>query len=212
VGFVLNQPLLALFAGVFAGFVPILYARRRKRKRVLNFERLFPDALDMLTNALRAGMAFPTAIQVVADESPDPVGKEFAIVFEENRLGLDMKEALRKLGERVDSIEVNLFVTAVIMHRETGGNLAEILEGTAFVIRDRFRILGDVRSLTAQSRLSGLILTVLPIAIAALILVVAPDYLREFVADPVGRTLVVSAIVMQIVGFLAMRRIVNIKV
>jgi len=149
---------------------------------------------------------------VVADESPDPVAREFGIVFEENRLGLDMKEALRKLGERVASAELNLFVTAVIMHRETGGNLAEILEGTAAVIRDRFRILGDVRALTAQSRLSGIILTILPLVIAVLVMLVSPSYLTEFYADPIGRALIFTAIIMQMVGFIAMRRIVNIKV
>lgn len=211
-GIILDQPLFALPAGAIAAALPVAYARRRKRARVMRFERLFPDALDMLTNALRAGMAFPTAVQVVADESPDPVAKEFAIVFEENRLGLAMKDALRKLGERVDSAEVRLFVTAVIMHRETGGNLAEILEGTAAVIRDRFRILGDVRSLTAQSRLSGGILAVLPLVVAGMVLVVAPDYLRDFVADPLGRNLVFGAVVLQIIGFFMMRRIINIKV
>jgi tight adherence protein B len=212
VGFAMHQPLLAIPAGVLAAALPVFYARRRKTKRVLKFEKQFPDALDMLTNALRAGMALPVAIQVVSEESPDPVGREFAILFEENRLGLDMKEALRKLGARIDSTELNLFVTAVIMHRETGGNLAEILEGTAAVIRDRFRILGDVRSLTAQSRLSGVILAVLPIAIAGLVLMVAPDYLRGLIDDAVGRNLLVFAVALQIVGFLAMRRIVKIKV
>lgn len=212
VAIVLDRPLWALPVAAGAGALPIVYALRRKRLRILKFERLLPDALDMLTNALRAGMAFPTAVQVVADESPDPVGKEFAIVFEENRLGLDMREALRMLGTRVDSVELNLFVTAVIMHRETGGNLAEILEGTAAVIRDRFRILGDVRSLTAQSRLSGLILMVLPVVIAGLTMIVAPSYLADFAADPIGRNMLIAAVLMQIVGFVVMRRIVNIKV
>ncbi|HER20057.1 MAG TPA: hypothetical protein ENO14_03320, partial [Chromatiales bacterium] len=212
VAFILERPLFALPAGIVAGCLPLFYAKRRKRVRVAQFERQLPDALDMLTNALRAGMAFPTAIQVVSEESPDPVAREFAIVFEENRLGLDMKEALRKLGGRIDSTELNLFVTAVILHRETGGNLTEILEGTATVIRDRFRILGDVRTLTAQSRMSGIILTVLPLVIAAVVLFLSPGYLIDFVADPVGRALVYMALVLQIVGFIAMRRIVNIKV
>ena len=114
------------------------------------------------------------------------MAKEFAILFEENRLGLDMKEALRKLGERVDSAELRLFVTATILQRETGGNLVEVLEGTAAVIRDRFRILGDVRTLTAQAKLSGLVLTILPLVMAGIILVVAPDYLKGLAADPVG--------------------------
>jgi len=210
--FVLHQPLFALPAGLLLAVLPLLWVRARKQKRVNAFERLFPDSLDMLTNALRAGMSLSVAIQVVAEESPDPVGKEFAILFEENRLGLDMKDALRKLGERVDSTEVNLFVTALILHRQTGGNLAEILEGTAAVIRERFRILGDVRSLTAQARLSGLILTVLPLVIAGVVLVVAPDYLKGLFDDPMGRNLAVVAVGLQIIGFFTMRSIIRIKV
>jgi tight adherence protein B len=204
--------LISIPIGVFAGFIPLIYAKQKKVKRVRKFEQQFPDALDMLTNALRAGMALSGAIQVVAEESPDPVAREFGILLEENRLGLDMKEALKKLGGRVDSQELRLFVTAVILQRETGGNLAEILEGTAAVIRDRFRILGDVRSMTAQARLSGFILVVLPVALAMIIMVIAPDYLRGLVADPIGRYLIVSAVLLQITGYLIMRRIVNIKV
>jgi tight adherence protein B len=184
-----HMPLLALPAGAFAGSIPILWARYRRQKRILSFEKLFPDALEMLVGALRAGLALPGAIQVVADESPDPVGQEFAILSEENRLGVDTKEALKR-----------------------GGNLAEILERTAAVIRDRFRILGDVRSLTAHGRLSGFILALLPLGMAGVIMVVAPEYLKGLMADPLGRHLIVAAIVLQVVGLLIMRRIINIKV
>jgi tight adherence protein B len=204
--------LVAIAIGFCVGWIPLLYAKQKKVKRVRKFEEQFPDALDMLTNALRAGMALTGAIQVVAEESPDPVAREFGILLEENRLGLDMKEALRKLGGRVDSAELRLFVTAVILQRETGGNLAEILEGTAAVIRDRFRILGDVRSMTAQARLSGLILVVMPLVLAMIIMGMAPDYLKGLVADPIGRYLIVTAVLLQITGYLIMRRIVNIKV
>jgi tight adherence protein B len=204
--------LISLPIGIFVGFIPLMYAKQKKIKRVRKFEQQFPDALDMLTNALRAGMALSGAIQVVAEESPDPVAREFGILLEENRLGLDLKEALRKLGGRVDSAELRLFVTAVILQRETGGNLAEILEGTAAVIRDRFRILGDVRSMTAQARLSGFILVVLPVALAMIVMGIAPDYLKGLVADPIGRYLIVTAVLLQITGYLIMRRIVNIKV
>jgi tight adherence protein B len=207
-----HMPLLALPAGAFAGLLPILWARYKKQKRTLSFEKLFPDALEMLVGALRAGLALPGAIQVVADESPDPVGQEFAILSEESRLGLDTKEALKRMGERIDSAELHLFITAVIIQRGTGGNLVEILERTAAVIRDRFRILGDVRSLTAHGRLSGFILALLPLGMAGVIMVVAPEYLRGLLADPLGRHLIVAAIVLQVVGLLTMRRIINIKV
>ena len=207
-----HQPLFALPVGIAVGLLPLFWARHRKNKRVLSFEKLFPDALEMLVGALRAGLALPGAIQVVADESPDPVAAEFGIVSEENRLGLDMKEALKKLGERIDSAEVHLFVTAVILQRGTGGNLAEILERTAYVIRDRFRILGDVRSLTAHSRLSGFILGILPLGMAGVIMFLSPEYLRGLLEDPLGKYLIIAAIVLQVVGFLVMRRIINIKV
>jgi tight adherence protein B len=209
---VFHRALLALPVGIVAAWAPLLYARQRRFKRIRKFEEQFPDALDMLNRALRAGLALNGAIQIVADESPDPVAKEFRVLFEENRLGLDMKEALKKLAGRVDSTELHLFVTAVILQRETGGNLAEILERTALIIRDRFRILGDIRTLTAQARLSGFILTVLPIVMAVLIYFVAPEYLKGLVADQAGRLLIAAAVALQVIGFLVIRRIIDIKV
>jgi tight adherence protein B len=157
-------------------------------------------------------MAFSAALQVVAEESPDPISKEFTIVFEEHRLGMDLQESLRKMTERVDSHELRIFVTAVILQKETGGNLAEILEGTADIIRDRFRILGGVRTMTAQARLSGVILAILPIVMAVAITIIAPGYLRVLVTDPVGPTIIAVAVGLQIVGFFVIRRIIAIKV
>lgn len=209
---VFHQPLIGLGVGVFTGSWPLLYARYKKTQRIRKFEQQFPDALDMLTRALRAGLALNGAIQIVADESPDPVAQEFRVLFEENRLGLDMKEGLKKLAGRVDSTELRLFVTAVILQRETGGNLTEILERAAAIIRDRFRILGDIRTLTAQARLSGLVLAVLPIVMAGIVFVLAPGYLKGLAADPIGRALIVAAVALQVIGFLIIRRIVNIRV
>jgi tight adherence protein B len=165
-----------------------------------------------MTGALRSGMAFTGALQVVSEESPDPVATEFRIVFEEHRLGLSLRESLNSMTERIDSTELRLFVTAVLIQKDTGGNLAEILEGTAYVIRDRFRILGDVRTITAQARLSGIILTILPLVMAAALLVIVPDYMKTLVKDPVGPYLIGVAAALQIVGFLAIRKIVDIKV
>ena len=220
---------LALFGGVIAahvahwapaaligapamGSIPVFVAVRKKRRRVAAFEKNFADSLDILTSALRAGLAFSAAVQVVAEESPEPVSKEFGLMFEENRLGLDMKEALRHLALRVDCAELRMFVTAVILQRETGGNLAEILDGTAAVIRDRFRILGEVRALTAQQRFSGLILSILPIVMAGLLLVTAPDYMRVLIEDPWGPYLIGGALTLQLIGYLAIKKIVAIKV
>jgi tight adherence protein B len=208
----LHRPWVAAAVGVLLGLTPLFHARHRKHQRTLKFEEQFPDALDMLTSALRAGLALTGAIQVVAEEAPDPVGKEFRVLFEENRLGLDIKHAVKMMAERVDSTEARLFATALILQRETGGNLAEILDGTAAVIRDRFRILRDVRTMTAQARLSGVILMLLPVAMAGVIMVLAPEYLKGLAADPVGKYLIPIAVVMQVVGGLIMRRIVDIKV
>jgi tight adherence protein B len=208
----LKRPFVGAVLGVLAGTIPIYVVRYKKQKRTLSFEEQFPDALDMLTSALRAGLALTAAVQVVAEEAPDPVGKEFRVLFEENRLGLDMKHAVQMMSERVDSTEARLFATALILQRETGGNLAEVLEGTAAVIRDRFRILRDVRTMTAQARMSGGILMLLPMALALTIMVLAPEYLMGLVHDPAGKYLIPMALFLQLTGFLIMRRIVDIKV
>ncbi len=208
----LHRPLVGLGVAALAACIPIWVARYKKQKRTLMFEEQFPDALDMLTSALRAGLALTAAVQVVAEEAPDPVGKEFRVLFEENRLGLDMKHAVQMMSERVDSTEARLFATALILQRETGGNLAEVLDGTAAVIRDRFRILRDVRTMTAQARMSGGILMLLPLALAVTIMVLAPDYLLGLAHDPAGKYLIPMALFLQLTGFLIMRRIVDIKV
>jgi tight adherence protein B len=157
-------------------------------------------------------MAFTAALQVVAEECPDPVSNEFRIVFEENRLGMSLRDSFTDLTKRIDSTELRLFVTAVLIQKETGGNLAEILEGTAYVIRDRFRILGDVRTITAQARLSGLILTLLPLGMCVALMVIVPDYLKTLITDPVGPYMIGSAVFLQLVGYFFIRKIVNIKV
>ena len=201
------------FVGAFVvGIIPFGVIHRKKEVRKRHFERQFPDALDLMTGALRSGMAFTGALQVVYEESPDPIATEFQIVFDEHRLGLSLRESLEGLCDRIDSTELRLFVTAVLIQKDTGGNLAEILEGTAYVIRDRFRILGDVRTITAQGRLSGMILTALPIFMAAFLMTVVPEYLKTLVTDPVGPYLIGTAVVLQIVGYLCIRKIVNIKV
>ena len=209
---ILGRLIVAIAVGLLVSLIPLMYAKQRKQTRTLKFEEQFPDALDMLTSALRAGLALTGAIQVVAEEAPDPVGREFRVLFEENRLGVDMKHAVRMMAERVDSTEARLFATALILQRETGGNLAEILDGTAAVIRDRFRILRDVRTMTAQARMSGAILMLLPLGMAGIVLALAPEYLKSMYDDPFGKILIPIAVSLQVIGFLVMRRIVDIKV
>lgn len=203
---------LALFVGGSAGFLPLGIVYWKKERRVRMFNEQFPDALDLMVSSLRAGFALSGAVQIVADESPDPVATEFRILFEEQKLGLDIREALLNLGRRMDSTDAALFVTATLIQRDTGGNLAEVLEKIADVIRDRFRILGEIRTFTAVGRLSGVVLALLPPLMAVVITAINPDYMRILTEHPFGSSVITLAVVLQLVGFLMIRKIVNIKI
>ena len=176
------------------------------------FAEEFPDALDLLVSALRAGLSFSAALQIVAEESPEPVRGEFAVCVEEQSLGLDFRETMFNITRRVDSLDLRFFVTAVILQRDTGGNLAEILENTSKLIRDRFRILGDIKTFTAQGRLTGAILLALPLSISVFMFVMTPDYFKPMIENETGRAALYFAGFMQLMGALAIRKIVNIKV
>lgn len=204
--------LLAVAFMVFGGAIPFLYVLHKKSARLQAFAEEFPDALDLLVSALRAGISFSAALQIVADESPEPIRSEFAIVVEEQALGLEMREALTNLAGRVDLVDLKFFVTAVVLQRDTGGNLTEVLENTSRLIRDRFRILGDIKTFTTQGRLTGWILTCLPLGIALFMVVVAPDYFHKMWDLPAGRAVLGFAATMQILGSLAIKKIVDIKV
>lgn len=212
VSFATRHIAVALLAAFCVGMVPLLVVLVKKDRRLRAFDEHFPDALDLMVNALRAGFALNGAIQMAAEESPEPVGTEFQILFEEQKLGVDIRTALINFGRRLESTDAGYFVTAVIVQRETGGNLAEVLEKIAFVIRERFRILGEVRTFTAQGRFSGLILGVLPIVMAIVLSTLVPGYMNILLKDPIGRIMITTAVALQILGFLAIRRIVNIKV
>jgi len=207
-----HHTMLAAFVGLTGFLVPLMIVAFRKERRIHAFNDHFPDALDMMINALKAGFALNGAIQMVADEAPDPVGQEFRILYEEQQLGLDVRQALNNLAMRVDSTDVALFVTAVLIQRETGGNLAEVLEKIAYVIRDRFRIIGEVRAFTAQGRLTGIILAGLPVLFVAAMSVMSPDYLQVMLDTHPGQVMLNVAIVLQVVGFICIRKIVNIKI
>jgi tight adherence protein B len=208
----LHRPLLGLVVGIGAAFIPYMWVKGQKTKRMNQFAEQLPDSLDLMTSALRAGLSFPAALQLVAQESPEPLAQEFAITFDEQNLGLDVKEALVNLTERVDSLDLKFFVTAVIIQRETGGNLAEIMESIARIIRERFRILGDVKSRTAHGRLTGMILSILPIFLGILITMLAPQYMMTFFRDPAGQALLIMCVFLQVMGFLWIRRVIAIKV
>ncbi len=207
-----HHPLHALVAAVLGAFLPVLLVQWKKSMRMRAFAEEFPDALDLLVSALRAGISFSSALQIVADESPEPVRSEFAIVVEEQTLGLELREALTNLASRVDSLDLKFFVTAVVLQRDTGGNLTEVLENTSRLIRDRFRILGDIQTFTAQGRLTGAILSLLPLGLAIFMMMVAPDYFHKMWDNHTGRAVLGFAALMQVFGALVIRKIVNIRV
>ncbi len=204
--------LVSAVIGALAMALPIFYLYRMRKQRLSLFLEQLPDALDLITRALRAGHAFTSSLQTVATEMPDPIAKEFRRTFEEINLGMSMKAALEHLAERVPVLDLKLAVTAVLIQRETGGNLAEILENIAEVIRERFRILGQVRVYTAQGRMTGWVIGSIPFALALYIYIVNPDYLELLFTHPLGRMMLISGLIMEGLGILMIRKIINIKV
>ena len=194
------------------GFLPYVYVMRKRTARLGAFEEQFPEALDFLARAMRAGHAFSVSLEMLADESPEPLGKEFRQVFNEQNLGSPIEVALQNLATRIPLIDVSFFVSSVMLQKETGGNLAEILTKLAYVIRERFRLKGQVKAASAHGRVTGLVLSVMPIVVMFALLIVAPGYLQGMAKDPDGKWIILGAIVGQLVGYYFIRRIVNIKV
>jgi tight adherence protein B len=193
------------------GVLPAIFFSRRKRLREQAFNEQLPDLLDLMTRALRAGHAVSAAINFAGEESPAPAGPEFRRVFEEINFGMDIPVALENLATRVDCYDLRYLVAAITIQRETGGNLSELFDRLAYIIRERYKLVGQTRALTAQGRLSGHILTVLPVVMAGVLYFTQPGYLRLLVDDPMGRTILVGALVMQVFGYLVIRWIVNIE-
>lgn len=213
IGLFLHWPLvLAILVGVLLATVPgtMVSVKRERRKKA--FSSQFPDALEMFARSLRAGHSFTGAIQLVAQEMPHPLGSEFRQVFDEQNLGVPLREALTGMTQRVDSLDARFFVTAILIQRETGGNLAEIIDKIAHVIRERFRIQGQLKIFTAQARMTGIILSLLPAGLALAIGVLNPDYLKPLWFERAGKFLIALALCMQIAGALVIRKIVRIKI
>jgi tight adherence protein B len=204
--------LFAIVGAVIGTIVPFSYASYRRSKRFQKFEELFPDAIDTLARAVRAGHAFTTALELIANEIAEPVAGEFRMLFEEQKFGLPVRDALLNLTERMPLVDVKFFVTAVMLQRETGGNLAEILDNLSYVIRERFKILRQVRVYTAQGRLTMLLLMGLPPVIVVIMLATSPQFIHPLFADPIGHTLIVSGIVLQTFGYFVIRNIIRIQV
>jgi tight adherence protein B len=204
--------LWGLAAGVALGALPIVYLLYRRRRRLHTFQTQFPDALDTVTRAIRAGNALSGAIRVVAEDMPDPVGEEFRRVDEEIRLGMDPGEALSRLQQRVPVEDMSFFCTAIRIQRGTGGNLAEVLDRLAEVIRERFKILSYARVLSSQHRWSAVCVGLSPAAFAVVFELMHPGYFDALATNPIGPWLVAAGLVLEAIGFFMVWRIAQIKV
>jgi tight adherence protein B len=201
-----------LLTGSLGMALPYLFVRRKRSKRMSAFEEQLPDALDFLARSMRAGHAFTISLEMMSDEMPDPVGTEFRKLFNEQNLGAPIELALKNLTERMSLLDVRFFASAVMMQRQTGGNLSEILTRLAYVIRERFRLKGQVRAASAHGRMTAGILTAMPVCTGVALLIVAPGYLQGMAADPDGRYLIGGCLVAQVIGNLCIRKIIRIKV
>jgi len=211
--FAANKVLLFAWIGFLLGcFLPYAYANYQRTKRFNEFEELFPQAIDTLARAVRAGHAFTTALEMISDEVSEPVATEFRKLFEEQKFGLPVREALSNLVDRVPLVDVKFFVTAVMLQRETGGNLAEILDNLSYVIRERFKILRQVRVYTAQGRLTMLLLMGMPPIIVMGMYFMNPLFIRPLFTDPIGHAMLVIGIVLQTMGYFVIRKIIRIQV
>jgi tight adherence protein B len=203
---------LALLIGIFSACLPLMYTRSKKRQRMGKFEKQLPEALALIARALRAGHAFSSGMKLAAEEFGDPLGPEFNETLDEINFGLSVADALKNLARRVDCPDLGFFVVSVILQRETGGNLAEIIEGLAHLIRERFKFRGKVRVLSAEGRLSAVILMVLPLLLATFLFVFHPKVVAPLFHDPIGRVMLWIMSVLMVLGFLMVRRIIKVEV
>jgi tight adherence protein B len=210
VSYVAGNRWFGLAAGVVGGTIPFLIVRQKKANRLRKFEEQFPEAIDLIGRALRAGHAFTTGLAMVAEEIPKPVGEEFQLLYDRQNYGMPLPDALKAFAARMPLIDARFFVTAVLTQRETGGNLGEVLDNLARVIRDRFRVKRQVRVLTAHGRITGWILAAMPPGLATAMFVVAPGHMKMLISDPLGVQMIIGALVLQVIGTLIIRKLVNI--
>ena len=201
-----------LIGGILGFAAPFIFLRAKRTRRLRAFEEAFPEALDLIARALKAGHAFVTGLKMVADEMPEPIGPEFRKTFDEQNFGLPLKDALANLTVRIPLIDVRFFATAVLIQRETGGNLSEILENLAHVVRERFKILRQVRVYTAHGRLTGYVLLALPVFLVIVLSFINPEHMQLLFRERIGHMLLGATVVMQTIGFFWIRQVVKIEV
>lgn len=207
----LRLPLVGVGMGLLAACIPYMYVRFMRNRRMLKFEEQFPEAIDLLSRALRAGHAFTTGLSMVADEMRDPVGPEFRQLFDEQNFGRPLDQALKSFADRIPTIDAKFFVTAVLTQREAGGNLSEVLDNLAKIIRDRFRVKRQVRVISAHGRITGWVLSALPVSLGLIFTIMDPETYRNFYNDPLGVKMIVGALTLQLVGVLIIKKIVRIE-
>jgi tight adherence protein B len=207
-----SLPLLTFAAGAMGAMVPIKWAQRRARSRVRKFEEQFPDCLEFISRSMRAGHAFSVSLEMVHQEFSDPLASEFRRTFEEQNLGQPLDIVLKKMAHRMPSLDTQFFVSAVLLQKRTGGNLAELLDKLADIIRQRFKLRARIRTISAQGLMSGRILASIPAAVGILMYCVNPLYARFFVDDPAGHEMLAGAFALQCIGYMIIKKIVTIEV
>ncbi|HEV3084829.1 MAG TPA: type II secretion system F family protein [Gemmataceae bacterium] len=202
----------APLAGLVMFFIPFMWLLNKRRVRLKQFASQLPDALELVARALRAGHSLAAGMHVVAEEMPSPISDEFGRVYEEQNLGIPIEDSMRNICERVPNLDLRFFVTSVAIQRQTGGDLAEILDKIGYVIRERYRILGQVKALTAEGRLSGVVLIALPFVLFLVMLHIKPDYIQLLWTEPLGIKMAVFGLIAQILGAITIKKIIDIKV
>jgi tight adherence protein B len=201
---------LAAPVALFAAIVPYNVVSYMRTRRMRKFEEQFPEALDLLSRALRAGHAFTTGLEMIATEMADPIGPEFRVLYDQQNFGMPLPDALRLFAQRIPVLDARFFVTAVLIQRESGGNLSEVLDNLAHVMRERFRVKRQMRVISAHGRISGWVLVCTPPALALIIFAINEETRRLMFNDPLGQQLMITAVVLQIIGTLIMRKIINV--
>jgi tight adherence protein B len=199
-------------AGLVVGTFPLLYVLRQRATRMHKFEEQFPESLEFVARSMRAGHAFSVSLEMIHREFADPLGGEFRRAFDEHNLGMPLDQALIKLANRVPLLDVNFFVSAVLLQKRTGGNLAEILDKLAYVIRERFKLRGKIKAISAHGKMTGIALTCIPIGVAVMMFYANPEYVGFFVEDDTGHIMAGAAVFLQFIGYMVIRKIVQIEV
>jgi tight adherence protein B len=204
--------LRALVAGLCTAYLPIFFVSKKRNKRIDTLETQLPDALDFLSRSMRAGHAFSISLEMVGEETHEPLGQEFRSLFNEQNLGASLDRSFQNFSKKVPISDIRFFCSAVLLQRQTGGNLSEILSRLSHIIRERFRIKGQIKAVSAHGKLTATILTLMPIATMAGLMLTSPSYLAPMFINPMGKKLIAGAVVAQILGNVVIRKIVNIKV